>query len=113
MLSVGRAAHNEHRQNTRNPVAAASAMPRAIDNAKSDMEPPLGGLFSSGQSGQTGRETPAGILSIIQKEGEHYSNLCDDAYMPNMQRLNLAGHCAARAMAIRIFTLSRVTVLKS
>jgi hypothetical protein len=89
-------------KNTRNPVAAASAMPRTIDNAKSDMEPPLGGLFSSGQSGQTGRETPAGTLSIIQKEGEHYSNLCDDAYMPNMQRLTWSGIALHGAMAIRI-----------
>ena len=26
-------------------------------------------------SGQKGRETPAGIFSVIQKEAEHYSNL--------------------------------------
>src|SRR5437773_5568661 len=30
-------------------------------------------------SGQQGRETPAGIFSVIQKEAEHYSNLYDDA----------------------------------
>src|SRR5262249_44044004 len=30
-------------------------------------------------SGQKGRETPAGIFSVIQKEAEHYSNLYDDA----------------------------------
>jgi hypothetical protein len=42
-------------------------------------------------SGQKGRETPAGIFSIIQKEAEHYSNLYDDAYMPNMQRLTWSG----------------------
>jgi hypothetical protein len=42
-------------------------------------------------SGQRGRETPAGIFSIIQKEAEHYSNLYDDAYMPNMQRLTWSG----------------------
>lgn len=42
-------------------------------------------------SGQTGRETPAGIFSIIQKEAEHYSNLYDDAYMPHMQRITWSG----------------------
>jgi hypothetical protein len=38
-------------------------------------------------SGMKGRETPAGIFSVIQKEAEHYSNLYDDAYMPHMQRI--------------------------
>ena len=42
-------------------------------------------------SGQKGRETPAGIFSIIQKNAEHYSNLYDDAYMPHMQRLTWSG----------------------
>jgi hypothetical protein len=42
-------------------------------------------------SGQTGRETPAGIFSVIQKEAEHYSNLYDDAFMPHMQRITWSG----------------------
>jgi hypothetical protein len=42
-------------------------------------------------SGQAGRETPAGIFSIIQKDAEHHSNLYDDAYMPHMQRLTWSG----------------------
>jgi L,D-transpeptidase-like protein len=42
-------------------------------------------------SGQKGRETPAGIFSVIQKEAEHYSNVYDDAYMPHMQRLTWSG----------------------
>ena len=42
-------------------------------------------------TGQKGRETPAGIFSIIQKQAEHYSNLYDDAYMPNMQRITWSG----------------------
>jgi L,D-transpeptidase-like protein len=42
-------------------------------------------------SGQKGRETPAGIYSVIQKEAEHYSNLYDDAYMPHMQRITWSG----------------------
>jgi hypothetical protein len=42
-------------------------------------------------SGQRGRETPAGIFSVIQKDADHHSNLYDDAYMPNMQRLTWSG----------------------
>jgi len=42
-------------------------------------------------SGQRGRETPAGIFSVIQKEAEHYSNLYDDAFMPHMQRITWSG----------------------
>ena len=42
-------------------------------------------------SGQRGRETPAGIFSIIQKQADHYSNLYDDAYMPHMQRITWSG----------------------
>lgn len=48
-------------------------------------------LRSQVSSGQRGRETPAGIFSIIQKDAEHYSNIYDDAYMPNMQRLTWSG----------------------
>ena len=42
-------------------------------------------------SGQKGRETPAGIFSVIQKAEDHYSNLYDDAYMPHMQRITWSG----------------------
>jgi hypothetical protein len=42
-------------------------------------------------SGQKGRETPAGIFSVIQKEAEHYSNLYEDGYMPHMQRITWSG----------------------
>jgi hypothetical protein len=42
-------------------------------------------------SGQRGRETPAGIFSVIQKDADHHSNLYDDAYMPNMQRITWSG----------------------
>jgi hypothetical protein len=42
-------------------------------------------------SGQRGRETPAGVFSVIQKERDHYSNLYDDAYMPHMQRITWSG----------------------
>jgi lipoprotein-anchoring transpeptidase ErfK/SrfK len=42
-------------------------------------------------SGQRGRETPAGIFSVLQKDADHYSNMYDDAYMPHMQRLTWSG----------------------
>ena len=42
-------------------------------------------------SGQTGRETPSGIFSVIQKDADHHSNLYDDASMPHMQRLTWTG----------------------
>src|SRR5947207_8089589 len=42
-------------------------------------------------SGQKGRETPAGIFSISEKEAEDYSNLYDDAFMPHMQRITWSG----------------------
>jgi hypothetical protein len=42
-------------------------------------------------SGQSGRETPSGVFSVLQKRAEHYSNLYDDAYMPHMQRITCSG----------------------
>jgi hypothetical protein len=42
-------------------------------------------------SGQKGRETPAGVFSVIQKDADHHSNLYDDAYMPHMQRITWSG----------------------
>jgi L,D-transpeptidase catalytic domain len=42
-------------------------------------------------TGQKGRETPAGVFSVIQKERDHYSNLYDDAYMPHMHRITWSG----------------------
>jgi L,D-transpeptidase catalytic domain len=42
-------------------------------------------------SGQKGRETPAGVFSILQKNAEHWSNLYADGYMPHMQRLTWSG----------------------
>jgi hypothetical protein len=76
-------------------------------------------------SGQKGRETPAGIFSVIQKEAEHYSNLYDDAYMPHMERITwsgialhggpLPGYAASHGcirlpydFAARLFNLTRV-----
>jgi lipoprotein-anchoring transpeptidase ErfK/SrfK len=42
-------------------------------------------------SGTTGRETPAGVFSIVGKDKDHHSNLYDDAWMPNMLRITWSG----------------------
>ena len=42
-------------------------------------------------TGTRGRETPAGVFAVVQKEEEHTSNLYDDASMPHMQRLTWNG----------------------
>jgi hypothetical protein len=42
-------------------------------------------------SGTTGRETPAGVFSVLEKDKDHHSNLYDDAWMPNMHRITWSG----------------------
>jgi uncharacterized protein (TIGR02246 family) len=42
-------------------------------------------------TGTTGRETPAGIFAVIEKDKDHHSSLYDDAWMPNMQRITWNG----------------------
>src|SRR5687767_12127699 len=42
-------------------------------------------------TGVKGRETPAGVFAILQKNIDHRSNLYDDAHMPHMQRLTWNG----------------------
>jgi hypothetical protein len=42
-------------------------------------------------TGTTGRETPAGIFAVIEKDVDHHSSLYDDAWMPNMQRITWNG----------------------
>ncbi len=42
-------------------------------------------------TGTTGRETPAGVFSVVEKDKDHHSNLYDDASMPNMQRITWSG----------------------
>src|SRR5499425_2241975 len=42
-------------------------------------------------SGTTGRETPAGIFSVVQKDKDHHSSLYDDAWMPHMLRITWNG----------------------
>jgi L,D-transpeptidase-like protein len=42
-------------------------------------------------SGIKGRETPAGVFSVVDKDKDHHSTLYDDAWMPNMQRITWSG----------------------
>jgi hypothetical protein len=42
-------------------------------------------------TGVKGRETPAGVFALLQKNIDHRSNLYDDAHMPHMQRLTWNG----------------------
>src|SRR5690349_2504582 len=42
-------------------------------------------------TGTTGRETPAGVFAIIEKDKDHRSTMYDDAEMPNMQRITWNG----------------------
>src|SRR5580704_6030011 len=42
-------------------------------------------------SGTEGRETAAGVFSVVQKDKDHHSSLYDDASMPNMQRITWSG----------------------
>jgi hypothetical protein len=42
-------------------------------------------------TGIKGRETPAGIFAVLEKDKDHHSSLYDDAWMPNMQRITWNG----------------------
>src|SRR4030081_2429978 len=42
-------------------------------------------------TGTTGRETPAGVFALLEKDKDHHSSLYDDAWMPNMQRITWNG----------------------
>jgi hypothetical protein len=42
-------------------------------------------------TGIKGRETPAGVFAIVEKDKDHHSSLYDDAWMPNMQRITWNG----------------------
>ena len=48
-------------------------------------------LHAPVSTGMRGRETPSGVFAVIQKDRDHHSNLYDDAYMPNMQRITWSG----------------------
>ena len=42
-------------------------------------------------TGISGRETPAGVFALIEKDKDHHSTMYDDAWMPNMQRITWNG----------------------
>ncbi|MFC0242916.1 L,D-transpeptidase [Rhodopseudomonas telluris] len=42
-------------------------------------------------TGTTGRETPAGVFAVVEKDKDHHSTMYDDAWMPHMQRITWNG----------------------
>ena len=42
-------------------------------------------------TGVKGRETPAGVFAVIEKQRDHHSTMYDDAWMPHMQRITWNG----------------------
>jgi L,D-transpeptidase catalytic domain len=42
-------------------------------------------------TGTTGRETPAGVFAVLERDKDHHSSMYDDAWMPNMQRITWNG----------------------
>src|SRR5216110_2672309 len=42
-------------------------------------------------TGIKGRETPAGVFAVVEKDKDHRSSMYDDAWMPNMQRITWNG----------------------
>ena len=42
-------------------------------------------------TGIKGRETPAGVFAVVEKNKDHRSNMYDDAWMPHMQRITWNG----------------------
>ena len=46
---------------------------------------------STCSTGAKGHRTPTGVFTILEKDKDHYSNLYDNAPMPNMNRLTWTG----------------------
>jgi len=42
-------------------------------------------------TGVKGRETPAGVFAVVEKQEDHRSTMYDDAWMPHMQRITWNG----------------------
>ncbi|WP_047307200.1 L,D-transpeptidase [Rhodopseudomonas palustris] len=42
-------------------------------------------------TGTTGRETPAGVFTVVEKDKDHRSTMYDDAWMPHMLRITWNG----------------------
>src|SRR5580704_18961597 len=53
---------------------------------------PVGWILRAPVStGIKGRETPAGVFAVVEKDKDHHSSMYDDAWMPNMQRITWSG----------------------
>ena len=52
---------------------------------------PTAGSARPVSTGVKGRETPAGVFAVIEKDKDHHSTMYDDAWMPNMQRITWNG----------------------
>ena len=50
---------------------------------------------TSVSTGTKGHSTPTGVFTILEKKETHYSNLYQNAPMPNMQRSHMGRHCDA------------------
>jgi ribosomal protein L14 len=95
-LTVGAAAAPAHSQATeaRAPRAAGDPI-MAIVSIKSqhvtfyDADGWI--LRAPVSTGVKGRETPAGVFAVLEREKDHHSTLYDDAWMPNMQRITWNG----------------------
>ena len=48
-------------------------------------------LRANVSTGTKGRETPAGVFALLEKDKDHHSSMYDDAWMPNMQRITWNG----------------------
>src|SRR3954451_8799750 len=48
-------------------------------------------LRATVSTGVEGRETPAGVFAVLEKDKDHRSTMYDDAWMPNMQRITWNG----------------------
>src|SRR5262249_38895850 len=85
-----------HRRSERHSQSAAVETPRLAVIALAQPHISIYGasgkmLEAPASTGIKGRDTPAGIYSIVQKEEDHHSNLYDDASMPYMERLTWTG----------------------
>ncbi len=79
-------------------LAKARSLPGALQIVVSLKEQKLA-VYKGGQqigmtrvsTGRSSNPSPTGVFSILQKRAVHFSNLYDNAPMPNMQRLTWSG----------------------
>src|ERR1700733_13864450 len=68
-------------------AGAAAGQARHAQAVEAKAQRPAG----PGSTGTTGRETPAGVFAVVEKNKDHHSSLYDDAWMPNMLRITWNG----------------------